>query len=90
MNTICVKAVISGKVQGVFYRSGTRKKAQSMNLTGWIKNNDNGTVELIACGDEENLKTLIDWLWIGPDAATVDDVVWSEMSFERHDGFEIR
>ena len=59
MTNKCINAIISGKVQGVFYREGTRQKAESLNITGWVKNNNDDTVELVACGSEENINNLI-------------------------------
>ena len=46
MTNICIKAIVRGKVQGVFYREGTRKKATALQLTGWVKNNDDSPGEL--------------------------------------------
>jgi len=89
MKTICIKAVISGKVQGVFYRQNTLQKAQSLNLTGWVRNNDDDTVELHACGAEENIKNLVEWLWQGPPRAQVTQVDWSEIPEEKHAAFMI-
>lgn len=87
MKNICIKAIISGRVQGVFYRENTRKKAMALNITGWVKNNADNTVELHACGDEEKIKIFIDWLWKGSLLAKVTNVAWSEISNEAHDEF---
>jgi acylphosphatase len=89
MKKICINAIVSGKVQGVFYRHNTRQKAQSLNITGWVKNNEDGTVELNACGTEENIKNLIDWLQEGPTKATVENVNWREIPEETHTNFKI-
>ena len=89
MKTMCIHAIVSGKVQGVFYRNGTQKKALALNITGWVKNTDEGNVELHACGDEENIKKLIAWLWKGPLLARVANVDWSEISEEKYEGFVI-
>ncbi|EKD78109.1 MAG: hypothetical protein ACD_42C00040G0003 [uncultured bacterium] len=86
---ICIKATVHGKVQGVFYREGTRKKARSLNITGWVKNNDDGTVELFACGDSEKIKNLIEWLWRGPLLARVEKVDWSEAPEEKQGEFVV-
>jgi acylphosphatase len=85
----CIKAVVLGKVQGVFYRNETRKKALSLNITGWVKNNDDGSVELIACGEKENIDKLIDWLWQGPKRANVTNVLHTVVGIEKQDGFVI-
>jgi acylphosphatase len=71
---IFVHATVSGKVQGVFYRAQTHKKAQSLGLTGYVKNLLNGQVEVVVCGDQREVDQLIEWLWQGPSAAEVSDV----------------
>lgn len=90
MTTLCIKAIISGKVQGVFYRSNAHKKAKKLDLTGWVKNNADDTVELIACGDEEKINEFIHWLWKGPLFARVKKVEWSGIPYEKWDEFTIR
>jgi acylphosphatase len=89
MSHICIHATISGKVQGVFYRHHTRRKAQELGITGWVKNLANGDVELIACGDSEAIKQLTTWLWDGPSRAKVDNVVCEEIVNEVHEDFKI-
>lgn len=89
MKNYCISAVVSGKVQGVFYRDSARQKAASLGIVGWIKNNPDGTVELHACGNDENIKALVDWLWEGPTAAQVTDVIWQEIEEKKYDGFTI-
>lgn len=71
----CVHCVVSGHVQGVFYRVATREQALVMGLTGWVRNMADGRVELKACGPEQQLKLLQDWLWQGPLHAQVSEVV---------------
>ncbi|PIZ04581.1 MAG: acylphosphatase [Gammaproteobacteria bacterium CG_4_10_14_0_8_um_filter_38_16] len=87
MEKICIRAIIHGKVQGVFYRESTRKKATTLNITGWVKNNDDNTVELHACGETPQIQKLIDWLWKGPLLARVKKVTWSAIATEKHDDF---
>lgn len=87
---LCIRAVVSGKVQGVFYRDGTRKKAESLQLTGWVKNCDDGSVELIACGDRDHVIEFTEWLWQGSENAEVANVAWEETpSEEDHQDFMI-
>lgn len=87
---VCIKAVVSGKVQGVFFRDTTVKKAHQWQLTGWVKNTSDGNVELIACGEQENIKKFIEWLWQGSAASKVDNVHWEEILWESFDDFIIR
>ena len=71
---------ISGRVQGVAFRYYTRDIAQSLDISGWIKNCWNGKVEIVMEGEEKRLKELIDWCYRGPRRAIVEkiDIVWEE------------
>ena len=67
----CARFIVSGKVQGVFFRASAREQAQRLDLAGHAKNLDDGTVEVIACGDAANIEALERWLQTGPAAARV-------------------
>jgi acylphosphatase len=67
-------ARITGRVQGVGFRYNTRRKARSLRLTGWVKNNPDGSVEVRAEGDKGKLDAMISWLEKGPTGARVEDV----------------
>ena len=73
---------VSGRVQMVMYRDFTKRRARSLGLTGWVKNNDDGTVTVVAEGEEEVLKALLSELHNGSMLARVDDVrvSWKEPS----------
>ncbi len=66
--------LISGKVQGVFFRANTKQKAEQLGVTGWVKNTSDGKVEAIFEGDEEDVNEIITWCHQGPSLARVDDV----------------
>ncbi len=68
------RLIISGKVQGVFYRVSAREKALALGIGGWIKNINNGNVEAIVCGEAANLNKFIEWCKKGPAGAKVTDV----------------
>lgn len=70
----CRRYLISGRVQGVFYRASAQRFAQSLQLSGWVRNRRDGRVELLACGDEAVLETLEKWLEIGPEYAKVTNI----------------
>lgn len=82
---------ISGYVQGVFYRSTAKRVAESLSLTGWVRNLSDGRVEVIAEGEEENLARFVEWCKRGPIGAEVEFV---EVNREEYRGefknFEIR
>lgn len=63
--------VVYGKVQGVGFRYYTQKKAEELNITGYVKNKPNGTVYIEAEGNEVDIETFIDWCNIGPSWARV-------------------
>lgn len=69
-----VHFIVEGRVQGVFYRINTRKRAYSLDLKGYVKNLLDGTVEVVAEGSEENLKKLIEWCRSGSPAANVTNI----------------
>lgn len=86
---ICIHAIIEGKVQGVFYRENTRQQADKLNITGWVKNNIDGTVELQACGENSKIEALITWLNQGPPKAQVTKVDWEKCPHEQYQEFII-
>ena len=86
---VCVNYVITGRVQGVWFRDATRKQAQSLDITGWVRNNNNGDVEVLACGELQNVKKLAKWLWQGPLLAKVKDIKQQELPWEDHADFVI-
>ena len=67
--------VISGRVQGVCFRHSTVQEASRLDLTGWVRNLRSGDVEVLAEGEEANLKALEGWCRQGPPHAVVTDVV---------------
>jgi acylphosphatase len=66
--------LVSGRVQGVFYRAGTREQARELGLAGYARNLPDGRVEVLAGGDAAALDALERWLWQGPPAAQVEAV----------------
>ena len=83
--------IIHGKVQGVFFRDYVKKTADSLDLKGFVKNNSDGTVEVVAEGSEEKLKKLLDQCRQGSSSSKVDKTEdsWEEASAS-FDSFEIR
>jgi acylphosphatase len=83
------KFIVSGKVQGVFFRASTRTRAVELGLGGYAKNLQNGDVEVLATGSHEALDELERWLLIGPPLARVEHVVRSEVGDDNARGFSI-
>ena len=86
-----VRAVISGRVQGVFFRLETTKAAARYGVFGWVKNQRDGTVAAVFEGSKENVDSMLAWCKHGPPIAKVLDVNirWEEYTGEFH-SFEIR
>jgi acylphosphatase len=84
-------ASVYGRVQGVFFRDTTRREARQRNITGWVRNEMDGTVRVVAEGPEEALRELEQYLHRGPSAARVERVEteWDEAS-GAFSGFNVR
>ena len=91
MPIIQAHVLISGKVQGVFFRSNTEDKAIGLGLKGWVKNLPDDRVEAVFEGNEEKVKEMVEWCKKGPRFADVAkiDVEFERASNEFHN-FEIR
>ena len=87
---IARRVVISGDVQGVFFRDTTRREAESRGVAGWASNRDDGTVEAVFEGDPEAVEAMIEFCREGPSRASVDSVEVSEEEVEGLSGFEVR
>lgn len=72
--TKAVHAFVSGHVQGVAYRQACRATARSLDLVGWVRNLDDGRVEVFVQGPGGGIDKLLDWLWVGPSGAIVSGV----------------
>ena len=70
----CRRCIVSGRVQGVFFRESARREAEQLGVTGYAINLRDGSVEVLACGQPEAVARLVEWLWTGPPAAQVHDV----------------
>lgn len=70
----CVKVRVSGRVQGVWFRESTRRTAESLELSGWVRNLDNGDVEAVFAGSPAAVDEALDFVRVGPSHARVDHV----------------
>jgi acylphosphatase len=70
-----VHVYISGRVQGVFFRSVTQQTAKGFNLTGWVRNMPDGRVEALFEGEDESVNKMLKWCHVGPPAAQVEEVI---------------
>ncbi|HSX18803.1 MAG TPA: acylphosphatase [Candidatus Saccharimonadales bacterium] len=85
-----VNIIISGQVQGVFFRKSAKAEAEKLGLVGWIKNNSDGSVETLAVGSKEKLEKFVTWCKAGPPFGEVENikVEWKDQNLE-FDSFEI-
>ena len=70
----CFHLIVSGRVQGVFFRDNTRRKAIALGLKGYAKNLPDGNVEVVAEGKEDKLKELIEFIRKGPGVAKIENI----------------
>jgi acylphosphatase len=71
MNAIRIRALVSGRVQGVFFRAETREQARRLGVAGWVRNLSDGRVEVLAEGEALSVRNLMDWCRNGPPHARV-------------------
>lgn len=81
---------VSGKVQGVFYRASTKRKAEELGISGFVKNMPDGSVYIEAEGEMPQLSGLIDWCKIGPRHSNVENVHFVPGEVMNFKGFDIR
>jgi acylphosphatase len=83
------RVVVHGQVQGVFFRDSCRRQARSRQVAGWVRNNDDGTVEAVFEGDPDAVTTLVDWAHEGPAGARVSRVEVTDEQPEGLNGFRV-
>jgi len=87
---LCLNIVVKGRVQGVAFRANTRKWAIKLGIQGYVRNLNNGDVEILACGKEEALQELVAWCHEGPRLAKVSEVLVTEQKSQNiFDDFQI-
>jgi acylphosphatase len=69
-----IQLVVRGRVQGVYFRASTQREARRLGITGWVKSRPDGSVEIIAEGEEQAIRELYGWAQKGPTAARVERV----------------
>ena len=90
MATKCVHILVHGRVTGVYFRAAAQREAKRLGITGWVRNRPDGTVEILAEGEEDAVKELIGWAHHGPSAARVEDVDVRYRSYTgEHSSFRI-
>jgi acylphosphatase len=89
-NKLSIHCFVTGRVQGVWFRSSAQKQAISLGVTGWARNLPDGRVEVLASGEKPKVMQFYTWLQKGPTLAKVNSVSYEEIPFEEHDFFSIK
>lgn len=89
---VTLRVWVSGRVQGVFFRDATRRRALELGLTGWVRNLPDGRVEALFCGPRPACEAALGFVRSGPPAARVDgvDMEWGGPSEREWAGFQVR
>jgi len=91
MKRVRIQLNVTGKVQGVGYRISAKQQADHLSLTGWVQNQSNGTVEILAEGSQAQLDQFIKWAQSGPRFADVEQVTLKNLTTDtEYDDFSIR
>ncbi len=86
-----VHVIITGSVQGVWFRANTRQKAEQLGVTGWVRNTPDGNVEAIFEGEENCVKEMVEWCHRGPPQAKIENVeVKNQLPINGFDEFSIK
>lgn len=84
------RVIVTGQVQGVFFRDTCRQEATARGVHGWVRNLPDGSVEAVFEGEPEAVDALVEWAHQGPPAAFVDDVEVNGQEPRGHSAFEVR
>jgi acylphosphatase len=88
---INIHVVISGRVQGVWFRASTKQKADQLGLKGWVKNTSDGKVEAVFEGEESIVKEMIKWCHQGPPLGYVQNVeIKNQTVTNGYDDFSVK
>ncbi len=84
-----IAITVRGKVQGVWFRKYTQDKAIELQLTGSVRNTDEGDVAIVATGTSDQLTDFIEWCWMGSPKSKVTAVITSDLELQEFDRFEV-
>lgn len=82
-------AHISGRVQGVYFRSSSQQVAIENGVSGYAKNLADGDVEILVSGEEENVERMLEWLKVGPPEAEIEHIEQTQIPWQQHNFFSI-
>ncbi len=85
--TKCLQCFVSGRVQGVWFRASTKREAEALGLTGYVRNLPDGRVEAMICGSDDAVEKMQAWLRHGPERAEVTSLEVTEVSLGKYSSF---
>ena len=86
-----IHVIISGRVQGVWFRASTKQKAEQLGLTGWVRNTPDGNVEAVFEGEENIVQEMLNWCHRGPPLSKVENIeVKNQKPTDGFNGFSIK
>ena len=87
---LSIHCFVTGRVQGVWFRSSAKTQAIELGITGWTRNLSDGRVEVLASGDKIKIMQFYAWLQKGPVLAKVDAVSYEEVPWEDYHSFSVK
>jgi acylphosphatase len=90
VTVVARRVVVHGRVQGVFFRETVRRRAYRAGVAGWVRNNDDGSVEALFEGDPDDVEVMVRFAGIGPSGAYVESVDVEDVEPAELRGFEVR
>jgi acylphosphatase len=90
LTVVARRVVVHGRVQGVFFRETVRRRAYRAGVAGWVRNNDDGSVEAWLEGDPDDVEVMVRFAGIGPSGAYVESVDVEDVEPAELRGFEVR
>jgi acylphosphatase len=90
VSAVRVRAVVRGRVQGVWFRDSCRREAERHGVTGWVRNRADGAVELEAEGERDDVDAVLRWCHVGPRHALVSGVEVTDLEPTGGTGFHVR
>jgi len=86
---VCFQVHVSGIVQGVFFRASAQQQAIDLGISGYARNLADGGVELMICGQPENIEKMLKWLQQGPENAEVETIQSKQVNIQEYNHFSI-
>jgi acylphosphatase len=86
---VCFLAHVSGTVQGVYFRASAQQQAIDLSISGYARNLADGDVEVMMCGEPDNVEKMITWLHSGPEQAVVNKVNVKQVEFQNYTFFSM-